>query len=132
MTSIDVSAERALRSRPIRFVPTPAEPIVVDSSPATSLLRLAEFRREAIRLLGGRAWRLFSRYGKLMEGPDAGSYVSGLPGHEQMALLQRLLSGETVPVHLMHRHRPGDFESSSVRWGSTGLVMVYDDREVLA
>lgn len=132
MTSIDDSADEALRSRPMGFVPVPLGPTVVDPSPATALLRLAEFRREAIRLLGGRTWRLLSRYGKLMEGPHAGSYVSGLPGPEQMALVRRLLSGETVPVHLMHRHHPGSFESSSLRWGSTGLVMVYDDREVLA
>ena len=82
--------------------------------------------------MGEREWRLLTCYGKLMEGPLAGSYVSSLAGEEQLKLVRRLRSGETVPVHLMHRHRSGDYWASSLRWTPSGLVMVFSDREVPA
>ena len=97
-----------------------------------SLMRHIDARREAERVLGEREWRLLSCYGKLMDGPLAGTYVSSLAGEEQLKLVRRLQSGETVPVHLMHRHRYGVHRASSLRWAPSGLVMVFSDREVPA
>lgn len=92
--------------------------------------RLIEVHAEAERLLGLRSWFLLSCYGKLMDGPDAGSYVSGIAYDDQLELVRRLVEGETVSVHLMHRHRSGHYEASSLRWSPAGLVMVFRDREV--
>jgi len=94
--------------------------------------RHIEVRQEAERLLGERSWSLLSSYGKLMDGPRSGSYVSGIPYDDQLAIVHRLVRGETVDVHLMHRHRSGDYRASSLRWTSGGLVMVFPDREVPA
>ena len=105
---------------------------VADAAAGPSLLRYVEVRREAERVIGERAWLLLTCYGKLMAGPRSGSYVSALAGDEQLKLVRRLQSGETVPVHLMHRHRSGNYESSSLRWTPAGLVMVFSDREVPA
>ena len=91
--------------------------------------RLLEVRLQAERLIGARAWALLSSYGKLMDGPKAGLYVSGISFDEQLALVRRLASGDTVCVHLMHRHKSGNYESSSLRLSSRGLVMVFRDRE---
>lgn len=104
----------------------------VNATAGQSLLRHVDARREAERVLGEREWRLLSCYGKLMEGSLAGSYVSSLAGEEQLKLVRRLRSGETVPVHLMHRHRSGCHRASSLRWTPSGLVMVFSDREVPA
>lgn len=104
----------------------------VDATAGPSLLRYIEVRREAERAIGERAWMLLTCYGKLMAGPHSGSYVSALAGEEQLELVRRLQSGETVPVHLMHRHRSEDYRTSSLRWTPTGLVMVFSDREVPA
>jgi len=87
---------------------------------------------EAQSLLGERSWFLLSCYGKLMDGPFAGSYVSGIASNAQLELVHRLARGETIPVHLMHRHRSGNYEASSLRWSQSGLVMVFRDREVPA
>jgi hypothetical protein len=106
--------------------------MAVEHPAVSSLLRHVEVCREAERIIGERAWRLLSFYGKLMAGPRSGSYVSALAFDEQLALVRRLQSGATVPVHLMHRHRSGDYRSSSLRWTSAGLVMVFSDREVPA
>jgi hypothetical protein len=43
-------------------------------------------------------------------------------------LVQRLLAGDTVEVHLLHRHRSGNYESSSLRWTDGQLVMVFGAR----
>lgn len=86
--------------------------------------------RLAKRLLGRRSWSLLSCYGRLMTGPHSGSYVSGVPFALQRELIHRLASGETVPVHLMHKHVSGSSESSSLRWSRDGgFVMVFPDRE---
>ena len=103
-----------------------------NASAGSSLLRYIEVRREGQRAIGERAWLLLTCYGKLMEGPNLGRYVSALEGEEQLRLLRRLQSGDTVPVHLMHRHRSGDYRASSLRWTPSGLVMVFSDREVPA
>lgn len=94
--------------------------------------RHLEVRLEAVRLLGERPWFLLSAYGKLMDGPRAGFYVSGLASDAQLELVHRLVRGETIPVHLMHRHRSGHYEVSFLRWSPGGLVMVFRDREVPA
>ena len=96
------------------------------------LVRLIEVRREAEMLLGERSWFLLSCYGKLMDGPQVGSYVSGLSYEDQLDLIHRLVRGETVDVHLMHRHRSGNYEASSLRWSKDGLVMVFGDRVIRA
>jgi hypothetical protein len=91
--------------------------------------RQIEVRREAERVLGARAWSMLSCYGKLMSGPKAGSYVSGLAFNDQNEIVRRLANGETVPVHLMHKHQSGCYQSSSLRWSRDGFVMVFADRE---
>ena len=85
-------------------------------------------------VLGSQQWSLLRTYGKCMSGPPFGGlYVSGLPAREVEHLLKALAGGGTVPIHLMHRHRSGDHESSCLRLGSRGaLVMVYPDRELPA
>ncbi|WP_416761835.1 hypothetical protein ACNI65_06220 [Roseateles sp. So40a] len=88
-----------------------------------------ELQEVARELLGGPAlWMLLS-YGRVMEGARVGRYVSGLPGDEQLELARKLSRGETVPVHLMHRHQSGNYESSSLRWEGGNLFMVFADRE---
>lgn len=99
---------------------------------SSDLFRLIALRQEAERLIGTREWFLLSSYGKLMDGANAGSYVSGLDLEEQLELVRRLVRGETVSVHLMHRHRSGNTEISSLRSSRDGLLMVFADREVLA
>lgn len=89
-------------------------------------------RQEAEKLLGARSWFLLSCYGKLASGLYSGRYVSGIPYADQLAIVRRLSQGETVAVHLMHRHRSGDYRSSSLRFTSAGLVMVFQDREIPA
>lgn len=97
------------------------------------LQRHVEVGRKAEGLLGKRAWALLCSYGRLMDGPHAGLYVSGLPYRIQLDIVQRLVHGETVAVHLMHRHRSGHYEASWLRWSQDGgLVMVFRDREVKA
>lgn len=91
-----------------------------------------QVRQQAENLLGADAWYLLVCYGKFMDGPYAGSYVGGIPVDDQRALVDQLARGETVPVHLMHRHRSGCAKSSSLRWSGSTLVMVFDDREVEA
>jgi hypothetical protein len=91
-----------------------------------------EVHRKAERLIGTRAWLLVSCYGKLTEGPNAGSYVSGLPMCLQLDLIRQLSERATVPVHLMHRHKSGEYERSSLRWSRGDLFMVFNDREELA
>jgi len=91
--------------------------------------RRVAVKLEAEGLIGSQAWSLLSSYGRVMSGPHSGSYVSGVPFAVQLDLVHRLTSGETVPVHLMHRHRSGA-ESSWLRWSpGTGFVMMFRDRE---
>lgn len=85
-------------------------------------------------ILGQVQWSLLRSFGKCMAGPPyGGQYVSGMPSSEVRKLLQSLAAGETVAIHLMNRHQSGKYESSSLRLGPHGeLVMVYSDREVPA
>jgi hypothetical protein len=67
-----------------------------------------------------------------MSGPHSGSYVSGLPLVEAREVVDALAKGAQVPVHLMHRHKSGCYESSELKLVNGGLVMVFADREELA
>ena len=102
------------------------------SSPPDPTLEVArEWHRlglEAEELLGMRGWSLLRGYGKLMSGPYSGSYVSGIPFSEARKLLGALRRGERIPVHLMHRHRSGKYESSELSLTDGRLVMHYPDR----
>jgi hypothetical protein len=84
--------------------------------------------QEAEALMGARGWSLLRRYGRLMTGPYSGQYVSGLPTEEVRALFQALKRGERVPVHLMHRHRSGHYESSCLSLVDGRLLMHFSDR----
>ena len=94
--------------------------------------RLLEVRLEAEQILGARAWALLCSYWKLMDGPRSGLYVSGISFDDQLAIVHRLANGETVPVHLMHKHKSGNYEASSLRWTANRFVMVFPDREEFA
>jgi hypothetical protein len=93
-------------------------------------VELAQYGQEQ---LGIAAWRLLCSYGKLMTGPPLGGlYVSGIPCEVAKEFVDALVRGETVDVHLMHRHRSGNYESSSLCLRDGRLVMIFDDREELA
>jgi hypothetical protein len=98
-------------------------------APRSAFLQLVDLHREAERRIGSRPWALLSGHGKLNSGPNSGRYVSGLPAKEQLRLIDRLLNGETLDIHLMHRYVSGDTERSTLRWASGVLWMVFEDRE---
>lgn len=104
----------------------------MNDSSLLALQRQVEQQARAEELLGDRAWFLLKYYGKLMDGPRSGRYVSGLPGEEQVDLAERLVAGQVLHIHLMHRHRSGNYKVSSLRWEDGRLVMVYKDRERVA
>jgi hypothetical protein len=84
--------------------------------------------QEGEALLGKSGWTLMRGYGRMMSGPHSGQYVSALPVADVRVLLQALQRGEKVPVHLMHRHRSGCYEASSLSFASGRLLMHYLDR----
>jgi hypothetical protein len=96
------------------------------------LLARLELHRHGERVLGERSWFLFSTYGRVMSGPHSGQYVSGLPDFDVRALLDALVAGYAVDVHLMHRHKSGNYESSLVHIVAGALVMTFPDREEFA
>ena len=96
------------------------------------LLARFELHRHGERVLGERSWFLFSTYGRMMSGPHSGQYVSGLPDIEVRALIDALVTGHGVDIHLMHRHKSGNYESSRLHIVSGALVMTFPDREELA
>lgn len=63
-----------------------------------------------------------------MAGTNSGQYVSAQSGAEVRLLLQALKPGERIPVHLMHRHRSGCYESSELSLADGRLLMHYPDR----
>jgi hypothetical protein len=83
---------------------------------------------EGEALLGPTGWTLLRGYGRLMSGTFSGQYVSALPVAAARALLQALQRGERIPVHLMHRHRSGCYESSWLSLADGRLLMHYADR----
>ena len=99
---------------------------------AAAVMAVVELDREAERVLGTRSWRLVRSHGRLMSGPLSGRYVSGVPFDAQREIVRGLAAGETLLIHLMHTHRSGNSESSSLRWAKGELTMVFEDREVRA
>lgn len=101
-------------------------------APAGSLLDFARERhhltKDAEALLGPSGWGLLKTYGRVMTGRFSGRYVSALPSPEVRALLKALQRGETIQVHLMHRHRSGCYESSRLSLTQGRLMMHYRDR----
>jgi hypothetical protein len=102
------------------------------SAPVDSLLAFARERhrltQDAEALLGPAGWTLLRTYGRLMSGKFSGQYISGLPDAEVRALLKALERGEKIPVHLMHRHRSGCYESSWLSLTKGHLMMHFPDR----
>lgn len=88
----------------------------------------AELSDFAGSLIGARNWSLLRSYGKLMSGPHSGSYVSGIPFELARQLVVAIAEGKEVHVHLMHRHRSGNYEASRTRMVDRRLEMVFKDR----
>jgi hypothetical protein len=99
---------------------------------AAALLELVRLHQYAEMAIGAHAWTLLSRHGRVMGGRHSGQYVSGIPVDEVLKIVDSLVLGEIVHIHLMHTHRSGDYPGSKLRFDGTQLWMVYDDREVLA
>ena len=91
-----------------------------------------ELYRYAESVLGPRAHRLVVGYGRVMAGPYGGLYVSGLPASVARELIGRLVNGDEIGVHLMHRHVSGNYESSRTRYDGSRLWMLFTDRSELA
>ena len=86
-------------------------------------------KRYAQDVLGPAQWRLLEYAGKLMTGPPYGGlYVSGIPSGVARAIVEDLIAGEVVRVHLMHRHRSGFYEASDLCFRDGRLIMLFDDR----
>lgn len=104
----------------------------IGSQPTNQVLEAALERhrlgQEGERLLGATGWPLFRSYGRMMRGPYSGSYVSGLPVDEVRRLLAALKRGQRIPVHMMHRHRSGNYESSELSLTDGRLVMHFAAR----
>lgn len=84
-------------------------------------------------LLGASQWRLLKYYGKVMDGSAySGLYVSGLPHDVAMSIVDNLTAGRIVEVHLMHRHKSGVYEASSLCRQAGRLIMLFDDRSEFA
>lgn len=96
-----------------------------------ALVEYLEMRRYAEDALGSKAWHLLVGYGRVMTGPYVGLYVSGLPASVTRELVDWLVNGEELHVHLMHRHVSGTYESSRTRFDGR-LWMLFEDRSELA
>lgn len=92
------------------------------------LLARLELSKYAEARLGARGWFMFSCYGRVMSGQFSGRYVSGLPLSVARELVDALASGETLDIHLMHKHRSGVYESSQLRLRDGRLEMHFADR----
>jgi len=99
-----------------------------NASPMEWVRVSVELSAFAESLIGVRNWRLLRSYGKLMAGPHSGSYVSGIPFDLARRLVKALAEGAEVHVHLMHRHRSGNYEASRTRFVDGRLEMVFKDR----
>jgi hypothetical protein len=91
-----------------------------------------EMYRYAEKVLGSKAWHLLVGYGRVMTGPYVGQYVSGLPTEVTRELVELLVDGKELHVHLMHRHVSGIYESSRTRYDGSKLWMLFADRSELA
>ena len=87
----------------------------------------AQLQADGERLLGRCEWALVRSFGKLMSGPYAGQYVSGVATAYASEILGALAKGRLVDVHLMHRHQSGNYETSSLAWRNGTLVMIFAD-----
>lgn len=94
--------------------------------------RRARVRADAERLVGVNEWMLIEKYGRLTAGPHTGCYVSSLPVDAWLQIAKCLVAGETLRIHLMHRHRSGHHEASNLRWSNGELLAVFRDREEVA
>lgn len=93
------------------------------------LLAHRDLCRYAVSVLGERGWFLLRSYGRLMNGPSSGRYVSALSTEAARSLVDALARGDEIDVHLMHRHVSGNYESSTLRFEGGQLVMRFPDRE---
>lgn len=85
--------------------------------------------RHALVALGPAQWKLLRYFGKVLDGgPHGGLYVSGLPCNAAKAIVDELIAGSIVQVHLMHRHRSGCYESSALCFREGRLIMLFDNR----
>lgn len=100
--------------------------------PLQAALEWHRLGQEGEELLGATGWPLFRSYGRMMSGPYSGSYVSGLPVDEVRSLLSALKRGQRIPVHMMHRHRSGNYEASELSLTDGRLVMHFAERSELA
>ncbi len=107
-------------------------PALMDDDSLLAFRYRMKLRAKAQGLLGEWEWSLLESYGKLMAGPYSGLYVSALSGEEQLEIAERLVAGERLHIHLMHRHRSGHHEISSLRWDGARLVMVFEDGDRFA
>ena len=89
-------------------------------------------RQYADAVLGERNAHLLRAYGRVMSGPNAGQYVSGIAPTAAKLFVDALLRGDEIAVHLMHRHRSGIYESSSLRLVDGKFLMRFQDREEIA
>jgi hypothetical protein len=92
------------------------------------MLEHTELHMYAEHLLGPGAWSLLRTFGRVMSGQYSGLCVSGLPVVVARDIVDALVRGELVDVHLMRRHVSGDYESSQTAFDGTRLVMRFDDR----
>jgi hypothetical protein len=93
-------------------------------------LALTKYARDA---MGPEQWRLVKYFGKIMDGgPHGGLYVSGLPIAEARLIVENLMEGRSVAVHLMHRHRSGVYETSTLCRRAGRLIMLFDERSEFA
>jgi len=95
---------------------------------ANALVALAKLRAYGEHTLGDGNWKLLWRFGKVMSGADAGQYVSGLQTVTAKSLIDSLLAGEVIEVHLMHEHCGGSREHSELALRMGRLVMFFNDR----
>ncbi len=100
----------------------------MDPNESQALRARLAMHKSAEVALGSRNWRLLCSYGRVMSGPHSGQYVSGIAMPATQALIQALLRGEEIPVHLMHRHVSGNYESSRLRFDGSRLWMYFADR----
>lgn len=96
------------------------------------LCSYAALQAEGEQLLGTQNFFLLVSYGRLMGGPHSGSYVSSRPINERVNFARRLIAGEMLNIHLMHRHVSGKYDASTLCWRDGRLVMVFDGREEIA
>ena len=83
--------------------------------------------------MGPEQWRLVKYFGKIMDGgPYGGMYVSGLPTTAARTIVEDLMEGRSVAVHLMHRHTSGNYEASTLCRRAGQLIMLFDERSEFA